>query len=393
MAPGSDVSSTPPPPLSPMSLTATTADTTPSPLAEQHGGSVSSSGRNLLVTGGAGFIGGHLCEVLLRRGDRVVALDNLSEYYNVNFKKETLKILQSYNEAKLTTAFSAKEPDESEAASRVEDANQARRFTFVEADFCDLNAVEKVFETEGPFTCVVHLGAQAGVRYSVQNPCEVIMTNVIGQQRILDAVKKYKVPYAVCASSSSVYGVSSTAPFSEDQICNQPISPYAASKRSCEMFGHAFNHLNKIPLTMLRFFTVYGPRGRPDMAAFKFIQKIDKGEPIDKFGDGSAIREFTYVNDIVNGVVLSIDTVPQGNGFRVMNLGGGTTHTLNDFIATIEKHPAAINQLPDQPGDVAITSADQKHAFAEVGFQPEISLDEGIRRTVEWYRNCPYLEG
>eukprot|EP00392_Amoebophrya_sp_AT5.2_P003184 g3189.t1 len=375
--------------------TGTAADTAPSPLSDHTTASSSSTRvstrdntnkQTVLVTGGAGFIGGHLCEALLRRGDRVVALDNLCNYYNVEFKRETLKILEAYNPG------SEQDPGAGAPESEAVALKPGRsRFTFYEADFTDEKAVDDVFAKEGPFDCVVHLGAQAGVRYSVQNPAEVIVTNVVGQQRILDAVKKYGTPYAVLASSSSVYGISSVAPFSEDQVCNAPISPYAASKRSCEMFAHAFHHLHKTPVTLLRFFTVYGPRGRPDMAAFKFIQKISRGEPIDKFGDGSAIREFTYVSDIVNGIILAID---QPNGYRLMNLGGGTTHTLNEFIATIEKHVgklALLNQLPDQPGDVAITSASQEHAFAEVGFKPKISLDEGIARTVEWYRNCDYV--
>ncbi|CAD7942536.1 unnamed protein product [Amoebophrya sp. A25] len=332
------------------------------------------SGNKILVTGGAGFIGGHLTEALIKRGDKVVGLDNVCDYYNVAFKRETLKILETYNEGK-------------DAADKP--------FTFYEISFNDAEAVDKLFAAEGPFSCVVHLGAQAGVRYSVEHPAEVVRINVEGQQVILDAVKKFKVPYAVCASSSSVYGASSVAPFSEDQKCDLPVSPYAATKRSCELLAHAFCHLTGIPVTMLRFFTVYGPRGRPDMAAFKFIDKIGKGQPIDKYGDGSAIREFTYVDDIVNGVVLAIDKVPTANkGYRLMNLGGGTTHTLNEFIATIEKHvgkEAIINQMPDQPGDVPITSACQKHAFAEVGFKPDISLDEGIRRTVAWYKDCPYV--
>merc|ERR1712194_538022 len=169
------------------------------------------------------------------------------------------------------------------------------------------------------------------------------------------------------------------APFSEDQVCNQPISPYAATKRSNELFAHTFNHLYQIPITMLRFFTVYGPRGRPDMAAYKFIHKISKGDAIDKFGDGSMIREFTYIDDIIAGVLRAIDVQPTGGKVRLVNLGGGATHTLNNFISTIEKHvgkEAVINQMPVQPGDVEITSACQKLASAELGFKPEISLDE-----------------
>ena len=340
--------------------------------------------RDILITGGAGFIGGHLAEALLKHGDRVTAVDSLNGYYDIGLKEETLQILQSYNEEADTTG---KPPI----------------FTFHKClieNETDLRGVfQKAYEKKQgkpAFDCVVHLAAQAGVRYSVEHPAEVMILNVIGTQRVLDMAKEFKVPYVVASSSSSVYGMSSVTPFSEDQPCNKPVSPYAASKRANEMQAHAWHHLTNIPVTMLRFFTVYGPRGRPDMAAFQFIDKITKGEAIDKFGDGSAIREFTFVDDIVHGIMLSIQHVPAGNGFRIINLGGGAMHTLNEFIATIEKHigkSAVINQKPNQPGDMFITSACLKLAKAELGFEPKISLDQGIRRTVEWYKNFSYLQG
>merc|ERR1719262_1979710 len=201
----------------------------------------------------------------------------------------------------------------------------------------------------------------------------------------MDCAPEFQVKNVVCASSSSVYGDTSKAPFSEDQLCAKPISPYAATKRACELFAYTFHHLYKLNITMLRFFTVYGPRGRPDMAAFKFINKIHKGQAIDKYGDGSMIREFTYIDDIVDGVVKACDTV---SPFEIVNLGGGSTHTLNELIETIEKHvgkKAVINPLPMQPGDVPLTSACQKVAKRVLGFSPKVGLDEGIRRTVEWY--------
>merc|ERR1712194_15622 len=261
-------------------------------------------------------------------------------------------------------------------------------------DICDPVALRAAFKASDPLDCVVHLAAQAGVRYSVDNPVSVIHTNISGTQGVFDTAREFKVPYIVAASSSSVYGASSTVPFSEDQACNQPVSPYAATKRSNELFAFAFNHLHKIPITMLRFFTVYGPRGRPDMAAFKFIDKISKGEKIEKYGDGSSIREFTYIDDILKGVTQAIDTLPRDDKVRLVNLGGGATYTLNEFIATIEKvleKEARISQKDEQPGDVKITCACQKLARAELGFRPEISLADGIRKTVQWYRACPYL--
>jgi len=318
------------------------------------------------VTGAAGFIGGHLCERLLKEGVYVVGVDLVNDYYDTRFKKETLSILKKYP-----------------------------NFRFYKGDIRDKGQVRLIWDTEcadGPFDCVVHLAAQAGVRYSVQNPTDVGVTNVDGTNIILEVSHEYKIPNLVCASSSSVYGANSVAPFSEDQTCDKPISPYAASKRANELFAFTHWHLYKTPITMLRFFTVFGPRGRPDMAAFKFIKKIDGGDPIDKYGDGSAIREFTYIDDIVEGVVRSMKTP---NGFRIVNLGGGSTYTLNQFIEMIESRvgkKAIINQLPMQPGDVMITSADQKYAKEALGFQPQTSLEEGIRKTWEWYSQCDYAK-
>mmetsp|Transcript_45754 Transcript_45754/g.118371 ORF Transcript_45754/g.118371 Transcript_45754/m.118371 type:complete len:327 (+) Transcript_45754:68-1048(+) len=315
----------------------------------------------VIVTGGAGFIGGHTTEFLLRRGDDVAIVDSMNSYYDPAIKRNCLEILKK-------TASECK-----------------GKFTFHQVDFRDKAELEKVFLEDRVPDAVCHLGAQAGVRYSIEHLDENISINIVGTTNILELCRDHKVKNCVCASSSSVYGMSSTAPFDEGQVCDKPVSPYAATKRTCELFGHTFHHLYKMNITMLRFFTVYGPRGRPDMAAFKFINCIHNDKPIDKYGDGSAIREFTYIDDIVKGVVASIDTV---SPWLVVNLGGGATHTLNDLIATIEKHvgkKAVINQMPNQPGDVQITSADQAIAKEKLGFAPEVAFDEGIRRTVEWY--------
>uniref|UniRef100_A0A0G4HR83 NAD(P)-binding domain-containing protein n=1 Tax=Chromera velia CCMP2878 TaxID=1169474 RepID=A0A0G4HR83_9ALVE len=320
-------------------------------------------GMKVLVTGAAGFIGGHTVDLLLKRGDDVVAVDSLNEYYDRNFKLQTLRLLRE----------TAKQPG-------------AGQLTIILMDLCNHEAVRKLFENHKP-DVLCHLAAQAGVRFSIQNPLSNVDTNIMATVRLYDMCREFGVSRLVIASSSSVYGTSSTAPFSEDQICNQPISPYAATKRASELFGYTYHHLYKMNITQLRFFTVYGPRGRPDMACFKFILAMDEGRKIDKYGDGSAVREFTFVSDIVDGVVAAIDK-SGSNAWLVVNLGGGSTHTLNELIETIEKHvgkKAVINQMGDQPGDVPLTSADQTVASRELGFKPKVSLDEGVRRTVEWY--------
>jgi len=320
----------------------------------------------VLLTGGCGFIGGHTAERLLKRGDDVVVVDIMNSYYDVEIKKSCLKILE-------------------ECAK-----NCAGKLVVHHVDIVDKAALREIFAQELP-DAVCHLAAQAGVRYSIENLDENVSTNIIGTTNIFECAREFKVKNIVAASSSSVYGDTSKAPFSEDQWCGRPISPYAATKRACELFAYTFHHLYKLNITMLRFFTVYGPRGRPDMACYKFIDRITKGQAIDKYGDGSAIREFTYIDDIIDGVIASIDKV---SSFEIVNLGGGSTHTLNELISTIEKHlglKAKLNLLPDQPGDVPITSADQAVAKRVLGFAPQISLDEGVKRTVTWYKE--YKDG
>jgi len=316
----------------------------------------------VLLTGGAGFVGGHTAEKLLSRGDDVAVVDVISDYYDRAIKRDCLEILKQCAE------------------------ESKGKLTIYEVDIADKAALTKVFAEEKP-DVVCHLAAQAGVRFSIENVQSNIMTNITGTTNILECCKDFSVKNVVCASSSSVYGANSVAPYSEDQPCDNPVSPYAATKRADELFGYTFHHLYKLNITMLRFFTVYGPRGRPDMAVFKFIDKMSKDQAFDKYGDGSMIREFTYIDDIVDGVIASLDRV---HPYLIVNLGGGATHTLNDLIATIEKHvgkTAILNHLPMQPGDVQMTSADQTIAKRELGFEPKVSLDEGIRRTVEWYNN------
>ncbi len=309
-----------------------------------------------LITGAAGFIGSHLSETLLARGDQVVAVDNFNHYYDPAIKR--------HNVAK---------------------ALADSRYGLHEIDICDEPALRNVFETERP-DVVVHLAARAGVRPSLQDPNLYHRVNVIGSQHILDACRDFHPSHLVFASSSSVYGGCTEVPFREDNPVEHPISPYAATKRMNELQAHVYSHVYGVKVTMLRFFTVYGPRQRPDMAISKFTRLIDEGRPVPMFGDGSTSRDYTYIKDIIEGVVRAVDRPFQ---YEIFNLGESTTTSLRDLIALISKHvgkPANIEPQPLQPGDVAITYADIDHARKKLGYAPHMSMDEGIRRYIEWYR-------
>jgi len=317
------------------------------------------------VCGGAGFIGGHLTESLLVRGDDVVVVDSLNEYYDSTMKKHTLSLLR-------------------EVGSLPSNGN----FDFKRVDLTDNLSLSRVFDCSIKFDVVVHLAAQAGVRYSIDNPIDVVKQNVLATVQLLELCKIHNVGHVVVASSSSVYGKSSSgvSPFSEDQRCDDPASHYAASKRSTELFARSYYNAWGLNITILRFFTVYGPRGRPDMACFKFIDRISKGLPIEIFGNGTAIREFTYVSDVVRGITLAVD---KPRGFQIINIGGGLTYSINELVETIEKHigkKASILYKEFQRGDVPITCADQTISKEVLGFEPAVSLDDGISQTVDWYR-------
>lgn len=320
--------------------------------------------RCILVTGAAGFIGGHVCERLLQQGHTVIGIDNVNSYYDPRVKRATLRLLSTYSKMK-----------------------------FVEGCITKKEQLYEIFREFQP-DAICHLAAQAGVRYSLDHVDENVDVNITGTTNILEAARDFKITGAVvCASSSSVYGADSVAPFDESQVCSKPISPYAASKRCCELFGYTFNHLYNLNVTMLRFFTVYGPRGRPDMAAYRFIKQIHEGTKINRFGDGYAVREFTYISDIVDGVVSAIE---KPCGYRIVNLGGGSTFTVNEFIAVIEKvvgKRAIINEAESQPGDVDLTSADQTIAADFLGFRPKVSLEEGIRLTYDWFLSQKVEDG
>jgi UDP-glucuronate 4-epimerase len=312
--------------------------------------------KKILVTGAAGFIGSHLAEALLARGDSVVGLDEFNDYYDPAIKRKNI-------------GAALKNP----------------HYKMVEADICDEPALRAVFDRERP-DVVVHLAARAGVRPSLQDPNLYHRVNVIGGQHILDACRDYKPSHLVFASSSSVYGGSTAVPFSEIDPVMRPISPYAATKRMNELQGHVYNHIYGVNVTMLRFFTVYGPRQRPDMAIRMFTQNLIEGRAIPMFGDGSTRRDYTYIDDIIDGVVRCVD---RPFPYEIFNLGESHTTSLAELIELVAKHvgkPAIIDRKPLQPGDVEITYADVSHARELLGYAPRFSMDEGIERFVAWYR-------
>lgn len=328
----------------------------------------------ILVTGAAGFIGFHTARALLDRGDSVVGLDNMSDYYDVRLKQARLKQIEGRN-----------------------------GFRFVKVDLSDREAVEKLFAEERPER-VIHLGAQAGVRYSLENPHSYVNSNLVGFLHVLEGCRQTGVKHLVYASSSSVYGANATLPFSVHDNVDHPLSLYAATKKSNELMAHTYAHLYNLPVTGLRFFTVYGPWGRPDMALFKFTARILAGEPIEVYNQGDHTRDFTYIDDIVEGVVRACDRVatpnPDWSGakpdpaassapYRLYNIGNHAPVPLMDFIGCLEKalgKKAKMTMLPLQPGDVLETYADIDALRADTGFEPKTPIDVGIQRFVEWYR-------
>ncbi len=308
-----------------------------------------------LVTGGAGFIGSHLCEKLIKEKNSVVCLDNFNSYYDPNIKRR--------NVAKLL---------------------DQPRFQLVEGDILRWRLLSSLFQNES-FDVVVHLAARAGVRPSIRSPKLYQKVNVEGTVNLLELAKRFGVPKFVMASSSSVYGNNEKVPFHEDDPVDHPVSPYAATKKACELIGHTYSYLYNLPVTCLRFFTVYGPRQRPDMAIHKFTSCIHGGKPITMFGDGTSRRDYTYITDIIEGIGRAIERC---EGFRVYNLGESQTITLMDLIQLLENaigKKATIKRLPDQPGDVRITYADVTRAQEELDYRPGVSVQEGIPKFVQWY--------
>lgn len=318
--------------------------------------------KKVLVTGGAGFIGSHVAEYLLARGDDVVIVDEMNDYYDVRIKEANLQLLRSNYPEK-------------------------NRVSIYKGDICDEEFMASIFEKEQP-KWVCHMAARAGVRPSIQDPFVYIHSNIKGTTLLMELSHKFGVENFAFASSSSVYGGSKSCYFSEDENVDNPVSPYAASKKACELLAYTYHHLYQLNVSALRFFTVYGPRGRPDMAPFKFIDRVSRGVEIQQFGDGSSSRDYTYIDDIVDGVVRAID---RRHKYEVFNLGKGTGTSLKDFIDLVQKHTgkkATIKLMPDQPGDVPYTCADVSKAAELLGYRSTVTFEEGIRRTTQWYNDA-----
>ena len=320
------------------------------------------SSKTYLITGGAGFIGFYLSKALLEKGAKVIGIDNLNDYYEVSLKEDRLEILKKFPE-----------------------------YQFVKGDISDKETVFQVFEKFVP-QIVVNLAAQAGVRYSIDNPDAYIQSNIVGFFHILEACRHFPVEHLVFASSSSVYGGNKKVPFSTEDQVDKPVSLYAATKKSNELMAYAYSKLYEIPLTGLRFFTVYGPMGRPDMAYFKFAKKIMAGEPIQIYNNGDMLRDFTYIDDIVTGVENILCNPPEtdenGAAYKIYNIGNNQPEKLMDYIAVLEKclgREAKKEFLPMQPGDVYETYADVSELMKDYGFKPSTTIEEGLSRFAEWF--------
>lgn len=349
----------------------------------------------ILVTGTAGFIGFHLVKRLLRDGHEVIGLDNINDYYDVRLKYSRLRET-GIEEGKI-------EYDELVTSDKDE------RYRFVKLDLTDTTNLKQLFEREKP-EIVVNLAAQAGVRYSIDNPGAYVDSNLVGFMNVLECCRYHGIKHLVYASSSSVYGLNANVPFKEDSSIAHPVSLYAATKKANELMAHVYSHLYHIPTTGLRFFTVYGPWGRPDMSPHLFTSAIEEERPIKVFNHGDMLRDFTYIDDIIEGVVRVIHHVPQPDEtwnaenpnpatsiapYRVYNIGNSSPVKLMDFIEAIEEacgKKAIKNLLPMQPGDVYQTNADTTRLQKDMGYKPSMSLVEGVRRFVEWFKRY-YLNG
>ncbi len=330
--------------------------------------------KKTIVTGSAGFIGSELCLKLLERGDRIVGIDNHNDYYDPKIKESRLQRLEKYS-----------------------------GYQHYRMDISDKDGLEKIFKVHKPEK-VVNLAAQAGVRYSMENPLAYVNSNIVGFAHILENCRHYKIGHLVYASTSSVYGANTKMPFSENDCVNHPLSVYAASKKSNELMAHTYSYLYKLPTTGLRFFTVYGPWGRPDMALFKFTKNILEGKPIDVFNHGKHTRDFTYIDDIVEGVIKTLDHPSVSNKnwngnhpnpatsnapWSIYNIGNNKPVQLMDYIEALEKalgKKAKINFLPLQPGDVPDTYANVDYLKTQFNYRPSTSVLDGVSNFVKWYK-------
>jgi len=323
-----------------------------------------------LVTGAAGFIGYHLAKKLLEQGEEVLGVDSLNDYYSVQLKRDRLEQLTSLP-----------------------------KFSFKEMDLADRDAVGSLFQSHD-FDTVLHMAAQAGVRYSIENPHAYVDSNLVAFVNVLEGCRSQRVAHLVYASSSSVYGANKKVPFSVDDPVDHPVSLYAATKKANELIAHSYSHLYELPTTGLRFFTVYGPWGRPDMALYKFADAITQGRPIDVYNHGDMRRDFTYIDDIVEGVLRVAKHLPDANtrvdgqslgsraAYQLFNIGNHQPVELESLISVLESclgQPAKKNYLPMQPGDVLETYADIESLRTAVGFFPNTSIEEGVQRFVQWY--------
>ncbi len=310
----------------------------------------------VLVTGGAGFVGSTLVDRLLERGDEVICLDSFDDFYDPSIKRRN-----------------------------IETVSQHPGFSLLEGDIRD-GAVMKSLREERSFDSIIHTAARAGVRPSIEQPALYEDVNIKGTMNLLELARQVKPANFVFLSSSSVYGVNKKVPFSETDPVDHPISPYAATKKACELICHTYHHLYDLDITCVRPFTVYGPRQRPEMAIHKFTRMIDRGETVPMFGDGTSRRDYTYIDDLVEGILRALD---RPMGYDVMNLGEHDTIALRELIALIEKNlgkKARIKRLPDQPGDVPVTYADITRAKERLGYAPQVKVTEGVQRFVEWYK-------
>ena len=336
--------------------------------------------QTILITGTAGFIGFHMARRCLESGYRVIGIDNVNAYYDPQIKEDRLQVLQSWD-----------------------------AFEFHRVSLEDRQAISKIFR-DTSFDRVVHLAAQAGVRYSLTNPFAYTQSNIEGTLTILEGCRAQRVPHLIYASSSSVYGLNTTQPFGTSHSTDHPVSLYAATKKANEMMAHCYSHLYQLPTTGLRFFTVYGPWGRPDMALFRFTKAIFAGEPLEVYNGGRMKRDFTYVDDIVSAMVLLLDRIPAPDPawdpanpdpaissapYRLHNIGNHQPTELSRFIEVLEKtigKPAILTPMPMQPGDVLETFADVSSLQREIGFAPSTSVEEGVARFVAWYRDYYRVE-
>lgn len=333
----------------------------------------------VLVTGAAGFIGYHLCKRLINEGMEVVGLDNLNNYYNVNLKYARLELLGI-------------KKDGINSLQAITHSNTFRQFSFIKCDLCDESRVMRLFNRQ-KFDVVINLAAQAGVRYSLDNPRAYTSSNIEGFLNVLEGCRYNTVRHLIFASSSSVYGLNSKMPFEIEHRTDQPASLYAATKKANELMAHTYAHLYNIPCTGLRFFTVYGPLGRPDMAYFKFANLIMDGKPIDVYNEGNMGRDFTFVDDIVESLVRLIPKpLKPGKAipYQLFNIGNGAPVSLMDFINILETllgKTSPKNMLPMQPGDVEQTWADVENLFDYIDYKPRINLEQGLADFVRWYKN------